>query len=147
MEWVLRKAVHSDSRSLADCMHAAYQMYNARMGGKSLPPMFVNYEAEIDQYPVWIAEADGKLAGAIILDREKAHLSVANIAVHPEFQGMGLGRKLLDLAESEARKGGFSEMQLATHVLLTENLALYSHLGWVETGRDEMRVYMTKRLT
>jgi len=49
-------------------------------------------------------------------------------------------------AESTVRQRGFSEIRLATHVLLEENLSLYRHLGWQETARDEQRVFMKKSL-
>ena len=65
-------------------------------------------------------------------------MTIANVAVHPEFQGQGLGRGLLELGEAEAKRLGYSELCLATHLLLAENLSLYTHLGWSETGRDQI---------
>ena len=47
-------------------------------------------------------------------------------------------------AEAEAKQRGYQELRLATHVALEDNVALYQHLGWIESGRDETRVYMTK---
>ncbi len=75
---------------------------------------------------------------------EDEYMMIANVAVHPQFRGNGLGRGLMEFAEAEAKRKGYSELRLATHLLLTENLSLYSHLGWSETGRDESRIYMTK---
>lgn len=145
--WTIRKAVVSDAEALAECMHAAYMIYTSRLGGKTLPPMTVDYEEEIRSYPVWVAESEGSLVGGLILMPEDDYLTIANVAVHPQFQGHGLGRGLMALGEAEAKRQGYSELRLATHVLLTENLSLYSHLGWSETGRDEYRVYMRKNIT
>ena len=145
--WILRKAKESDAEGLADCMLAAYMVYASRLGGKSLPPLTVDYEEEIRSSPVWLAESEGRLAGGLILTPEESYMTIANVAVHPEFQGQGLGRALMDFGEEEAKRQGYSEMRPATHVLLTENLSLYSHLGWSETGRDESRVYMGKKIT
>lgn len=64
--------------------------------------------------------------------------------MHPDFQGRGFGGKLLNFAETKAKELGYKEMRLATHVLLTENIALYKHLGWSEYDRDDVRVYMKK---
>ena len=77
---------------------------------------------------------------------EDENMTIANIAVHPKFQGNGLGRDLMKLGEADARRKGYSKLRLATHILLTENLSLYSHLGWLEIGRDGSRVYMEKRI-
>lgn len=144
--WTVRKAGIADAEALAECMHAAYTRYIPRLKGKTLPPLTVDYEAEIRAYPVWVAEFDGNLAGGLILMPERHYMSIANVAVHPQFQGNGLGRGLMELADAEAKQQGYSELRLATHVALTENLSLYSHLGWSETGRDEQRVYMRKKL-
>jgi N-acetylglutamate synthase-like GNAT family acetyltransferase len=144
--WTIRKAVLSDAESLNECMQAAYEIYTSRLSGRALPPMEVDYREEIRSFPVWIAESDGTLVGGLILMPENGHMTIANIAVHPQFQGNGLGRGLLEFGEIEAKKKGYSELHLATHILLTENFSLYSHLGWSETGRDESRVYMKKNI-
>ena len=55
------------------------------------------------------------------------------------------------LAEQESRKQGYSDIQLYTHVKMTENIAMYLKMGWTETSRrsvDEFdRVHMSKALT
>jgi N-acetylglutamate synthase-like GNAT family acetyltransferase len=144
--WTIRKAVNSDAEALTECMHEAYKIYLSRLGGKNLPPMEVDYEEEIRSYPIWIAESNETLVGGLILMPEDEYMTIANIAVHPKFQGNGLGRSLLDFGEARAKRIGYSEMRLATHILLAENLSLYRHLGWLETGRDESRVFMNKKI-
>lgn len=145
-KWIIRKASLADARALSDCMRAAYATYTSRLDGLLLPPLTVNYEEEIRHYPVWIAESAGKLVGGLILQMDEKQISIANVAVSPEFQGHGLGRGLLSFGEAEARRLGYEEIRLATHVLLTENHSLYRHLGWTEVSRDEARVYMKKSL-
>lgn len=145
--WTIRKAFISDAGALSECMHAAYMIYTSRMGGKTLPPLTIDYKEEIRSYPVWVAESDGIFVGGLILMPEDGYMTIANVAVHPQFQGNGLGRGLMSLGEAEAKRQGYSEVRLATHNLLTENVSLYSHLGWSEIGRDEYRVYMRKKIT
>ena len=145
--WTIRKAIISDAEALAACMHAAYNAYVSRLGNVTLPPMIVDYEEEIRLYPVWIAESDKLLVGGIILMAEDAYMTIANIAVHPEFQGNGLGRGLLEFGETLAIQKGYSELRLATHILLTENQSLYTHLGWSEIGRDDTRIFMKKDIS
>ena len=77
---------------------------------------------------------------------EKDYALIANIAVHPRFQGKGLGAQLMSVAETKARKKQYSELRLATHVLLTENVSFYLRLGWSEIERDDVRVYMSKKI-
>lgn len=144
--WTLREARISDAKALSDCMQAAYGIYGSRLSGKTLPPMTVNYEDEIRTYPVWVAESDGIIVGGLILMPEASYMTLANVAVHPQFQGYGLGRGLMALADFEAKQQGYSELRLATHISLTETISLYAHLGWLEISRDDYRVTMQKRL-
>ena len=116
------------------------------MGGARLPPMDVDYSSEIKNYPTWVVEAGGIILGGLIMVFEIEQASIANIAIDPGFQGQGIGGALMKFAETIAKQKGFTELHLATHVLLIENISLYHHLGWVETGREETRVFMKKVL-
>ena len=143
-EWSIREAVLEDAVGLRACMVSAYAAYQARLDGARLPPMDAEYSREIRDYPCWVVEANGAIGGGLIMTLENDAASIANIAVHPDFQGQGLGGKLMRHAEAVAKEKGYAELRLATHVLLTENLSLYHHLGWVEIDRDDVRVYMKK---
>jgi ribosomal protein S18 acetylase RimI-like enzyme len=61
-----------------------------------------------------------------------------------------LGKALLQFAEGEARRAGFDAIYLYTHERMTENLALYSRIGYVEYDRRSQGgfslVYMRKQL-
>ncbi|MYL29192.1 GNAT family N-acetyltransferase [Halobacillus halophilus] len=143
---IIREAAAEDAPQLNVCMQKAYMAYEERMKGKRLPPMDVDYEEEIASYPVWVIEREGEIIGAVILTFDPSCTQVANIAVDPDYQGRGLGRKLLDFAEQKALDRGYVEMRLATHVLLTENAAFYTSMGWEEVGRDDSRVFFKKSL-
>lgn len=145
-DWNIRKANIRDADPLKKCMELAYEKYVERLGGKQLPPMLVDYKEEIASFPVWIAEEDNEVVGGLILMYENSYITIANVAVRPDFQGKGLGRVLLDFAESKAKAKGYSEIRLATHVLLTENISYYIHLGWKEIDRDDTRIYMSKKI-
>ncbi|MBV7317144.1 hypothetical protein [Shewanella sp. NIFS-20-20] len=45
------------------------------------------------------------------------------------------------MAELARANGGHG---IATHVLLNENIALYQHLGWEITRKDDTKVLMKK---
>ena len=144
--WHIREATPEDSTGLKTCMESAYATYQERMDGVRLPPMDVDYLSEIKNYPTWVVESERSILGGLIMVFENNHASIANIAVDPKFQGQGIGGGLMKFAESKARENNFSELHLATHILLDENISLYRHLGWEETGRDESRVFMKKKI-
>lgn len=145
--WKIRKAIVDDAKGVKSCMTLAYTKYLDRLKGDRLPPMDVDYEEEISYYPVWVAESNNEIVGGLMLIFEDDYTTIANLAVHPDHQGTGLGRELMEFAESEAKRRGYLEVRLATHVLLTENVSFDHHLGWSEISRDDTRVYMRKNIT
>jgi GNAT superfamily N-acetyltransferase len=127
-------------------MEFAYAAYQDRMEGLRLPPMDADYAAEIENYPCWVVESAGEILGGLIMIFSADRAQIANIAVAPHAQGQGIGGKLMKLAELEARKHGFAELHLTTHAMLSENISLYRHLGWEETGKDANKVYLQKKI-
>ena len=145
-DWQIREAKPEDANALTGCMKSAYATYQEKMGKGRLPPMDVDYLSEINNYPTWIVESNGNVLGGLIMSFENNEASIANIAVNPKHQGRGIGGAMMRFAESIAREKHFSELHLATHVLLSENISLYKYLGWQETGRDETRAFFKKVL-
>jgi N-acetylglutamate synthase-like GNAT family acetyltransferase len=123
-QWKIRRAVVGDAVELKNCMTLAYAPYQHRMEDKRLPPMDLDYSSEIRNFPTWVLEQDGSIVGGLTMNFASAHASIANIAIHPEFQGQGLGSGLMNFAETKARELNFTELRLVTHVLLTENVSL-----------------------
>lgn len=99
---------------------------------------------------MWVLETDQVLIGFVILIAKEDHALLDNVAVYPEHHGKGWGRRLITLAESEARRLGYSEMQLYTHEGMRQNRDLYKRLGYEEFAkrfeRGLPRVYMRKPL-
>lgn len=75
---------------------------------------------------------------------------IFSVAVRPEYQSRGLGRRLLEWAEQETRQRGLRRICLYTNAMMEYNLALYQWLGYRETHREttagSTRVYMDKEL-
>jgi len=147
---MIRCARPADRAAIERIVRAAYGLYVERIG-KPPGPMLDDYTALISDGRVSVLEeADRTMAAIIVLLPEPDHLLLDNIAVRPERQGQGLGRRLIAFAEEQARRLGHSEVRLYTHEKMTENIALYTRLGFVETGRGQQagynRVFMAKRL-
>ncbi len=130
----------------------AYSHYVSRIG-REPGPMADDYAARIAAGHVWVLEMPdaAELAGILVLEASDAQFLLDNIAVSPACQGRGYGSLLMRFAEERARAHGYDKVVLYTHVLMTENIALYGKLGFVETGRVSEkgfeRVYMAKSLT
>jgi GNAT superfamily N-acetyltransferase len=147
---VIRRARPEDCAAVEAIVRDAYSIYIERIG-KPPGPMLDDYGALITDGVVSVLEEDdGGIAAIVVLLPKPDHLLLDNIAVRPDRQGQGLGRQLIAFAEAEARRLGFTELRLYTHERMTENIALYTRLGFVETGRGHDagydRVFMTMRL-
>jgi O-6-methylguanine DNA methyltransferase len=130
------------------CVHAAYAPYVGRIG-REPAPMTAEYRSLISRRRVYVLESDSVI-GVVVLHLAYPVLWIDNLAVPPTHQGRGLGRQLLEFAERHARDSGIDTLQLYTNALMTENIALYAHVGYQEFERRLQdgfrRVFMRKVL-
>ena len=145
----IRPAKSAEAEEVHELAQLAYGHYVERIGVRP-GPMDTDYAEKVAQGQVSVAEDAGAVVGLIVLIPEPDHLLVENVAVDPARQGEGIGRALLAFAEEVAREAGTPTLRLYTHVLMTENRALYARLGYEETHRrtDDgfERVFFAKRL-
>lgn len=135
----LRPATAADAPRLTELVQAAYGHYVERMG-RPPGPMTEDYAALVRDGLVTVAERGGAIVGLVVLDTGDEGFTVENVAVEPAHQGTGVGRALLEHAEAEARRRGFDAIALYTHETMTENLALYTRIGYVEYDRRPIDV-------
>ena len=112
--------------------------------------MVADFPAEIAAGRTVVVEADDRIAGYMIAWPEAEAYFIDNVAVDPAMQGRGLGRQLMDHAAGEAKRRDLPALHLYTNVAMTENLAMYTHLGFAETHRATEhgfhRVYLRRTL-
>jgi GNAT superfamily N-acetyltransferase len=148
-EVLLRAAAPADVPRLKELVDAAYAHYVERLGGPPRP-MTDDYAQVVRDCDVTVAERDRVIAGLVVLRVTDEGFLVDNVAVAPAQRGTGVGRVLLEHAEQEARRAGCDSIYLYTHERMTENLALYGRIGYVEYYRrphgDAHIVYLRKQL-
>lgn len=148
-ELSVRPANVADVATVSGIVEEAYSPYIARIG-KPPGPMLDDYAVRVRDGTVWVIEAADAICGIVVLLPAADSLLLDNIAVPPEHQGRGFGKRLLAFAEAEALRRGYREIRLYTHREMTENQRLYAAFGYEETGRGRDagydRVYMRKRL-
>ena len=150
IKYSLRPATTEDTAKVTALVNAAYKHYVERIG--MMPrPMTDDYAEVIKNSRVTVAEHHQSIVGVIVLTVTDEGFLIDNVAVDPSYRGKGVGKALLAFAEAEARRAGFDSIYLYTHEKMTENLALYARIGYVEYDRrsqgDFSLVYMRKQLT
>ncbi len=145
----LRPATPDDAPRLTEIVQAAYGHYVERLGTPR--PMVDDYTEVVRRDQVIVAERGGSVVGLVVLQVGDEGFVVDNVAVDPAHKGIGVGRALLERAEAEARGAGFDSIALYTHERMTENLALYGRIGYVEYDRRPIEggflVYLRKPLS
>ena len=145
----IRAATAADIPAIVDIVGRAYRHYIARID-KPPGPMPDDYLARVSEDAVWVLQDGPAIAGILVLLSAPEYLLLDNIAIAPERQGRGMGRRLLAFAESEALRRGYREIRLYTHQTMIENQRLYASIGYEETGRGSEagydRVFMRKPL-
>ena len=146
----LRWATAADAPAMHRIADVAYSPYLPRMEGRRPGPLDADYAAAVADAEAWVAEADGRVVGFLVLVAEPDAMLLDNVAVLPTHHGRGIGRALLELAEQRARAAGLARIRLYTHVTMLENQRLYERIGYVETHRAGeaglVRVFYEKSL-
>jgi RimJ/RimL family protein N-acetyltransferase len=141
----LSRADADDLGRFDEIQQAAYAPNRSLLGGEPLP-LTLTPGAVLGAYEIWLAGDDG----ALVLDPRPDHLVVWSVAVAPSAQGTGLGNRLLDAAESRARRLGLPTLRLYTGERLTRNVAWYERRGYaierIEALPDRRLVHMVKHI-
>ena len=118
----------------------------------------------ICQGECFVAVCGGRIVGTLTLYRhERASesevyrsrrvASLHQFAVEPEFQGRGIGRRLLEYAESWSARHGYRELALDTPAPAEHLIAFYQHHGFYRaetlafTGRPYRSAVLVKAVS
>jgi len=131
----IRLAEAEDEISVRECAERAYERYVAAMGKKPAP-MVADFASMIASGVVHVAvERDAEVLGFIVFYHEGEHVLLENVAVRPDAEGQGIGKRLIAFCEAEAKRSNATSIKLYTNEKMTENLSIYPHLGYRETER------------
>ncbi|WPZ35989.1 GNAT family N-acetyltransferase [Thalassobaculum sp. OXR-137] len=85
---------------------------------------------------VFVARLDGEIVGAVCADpKADGSLYLDRLAVDPALTGKGIARALIEAVEAFGLAQDHDRVTLGVRLLLTDNIALFRHLGYAETGR------------
>ncbi|TIS57925.1 GNAT family N-acetyltransferase [Mesorhizobium sp.] len=89
----------------------------------------------------FLAMKDGRIVGCVFVLERADDLYVGKLAVEPDFQGQGIGRRLMWAAENSARSRNKAAIELQMRIELTGNHAAFARLGFREAERTAHKGY------
>ena len=150
MQIDIRQATSRDAGDVAECVCRAFIDYIPLIG-KQPQPMLDVYPALISQSRVYLAASQEKIVGVLVVDETDEGFCIDTLAIHPAFQGCGIGKQLIDLAENLAKQRQFQSVYLATNSLMFKTQGIYTHLGFVEYDKRIVnsynRIMMRKKIS
>jgi ribosomal protein S18 acetylase RimI-like enzyme len=134
MRIALRPATTGDDDFCYRLHRAAMREYVARVWGWDEAAQLGYHRRGFDPARTRIVTVDGRDAGALIVERGPDAIYLARVEIHPEWQGRGVGGRLLRdlLAEGAA---GNRPVILEVLAVNDRARALYRRLGFREVGR------------
>ncbi|MFC3577340.1 GNAT family N-acetyltransferase [Streptomyces yaanensis] len=123
----IRPAVAADLPAVRAVTDAAYRHYIERIG--VVPqPMEADHAANVAAGRVFVTGEP--VSGLVVVEACEDHLFLDSIAVHPDAQGEGVGRRLLAFVDAYARALGLFEVRLYTNAMMWENQKIYPKYGY-----------------
>ncbi|KTB55392.1 acetyltransferase [Pseudomonas viridiflava ICMP 13104] len=147
---MIRPAETKDEPAIRQCAEKAYARYIPEINRKPAP-MTADYAAQIAAGIVYVArDEDATFQGFVVFYNQDDYVLLENVAVLPSAAGRGVGKSLISFCENAGRKLGMSAVHLYTNEKMTDNLSIYSRLGYVQvalrTEHGFKRVYFEKNL-
>ena len=105
-----------------------FEMYVA----EGLQEFFKNYDLKKDR--IWICEHGKKIIGSLLLiHREKTSAQLRYFLIEPEYRGLGLGKKLMQMLMKFFYECDYKSCYLWTTDELISAASLYKHFGFILT--------------
>ena len=143
MPVTFRKAAASDIDAVTaiyDAIHTEEEAGRTTTGWKrGIYPVRATAEAALTRGDLFVAEADGRVAAAAVLNQIQVAVSadeeifvMHTLVVDPAAGGHGLGRAFETFYEQEAKRQGCRYLRIDTNVRNTRARQLYHSLGYKE---------------
>ncbi|MGB6150925.1 MAG: GNAT family N-acetyltransferase [Pricia sp.] len=106
------------------------------------------FENDIKRAELYVLEVDESIIGTIVisehmdeeyaqvewLTRNKDNVYIHRLSVHPNFQGKGFARQLMNFAENQAHEKGCVSVRLDTFSQNPRNQKFYEARGYIRLG-------------
>jgi len=125
-----------DWQSLLSLLQSAFEYQHARINPpSSLNRLTLDNIAEKSASEILLLAYRGQaLVGCVFLREQPHALYIGKLAVLPDAQGQGVGKKLLLFTQEIARQLAYSQLELQVRIELVENQAVFTAMGFVKSA-------------
>src|SRR5208282_3059421 len=150
---IITRSELEDAEAIVALQKLAYESEALIYDHFTIPPLtqtLENLQSEFNTKTILKAVADGRIVGSVRAYQMNHTCYVERLIVHPDFQGRGIGTRLMN--EIEEQFATTSRLELFTGHKSEKNIRLYSKLGYKIFKREPVTdrltfVFMEKRLS
>jgi ribosomal protein S18 acetylase RimI-like enzyme len=150
-----RYATAPDGVAIVALVESAYRGESSREGWTTEADLLGGQRTDVADVAASIADPEARLllategdaiVGSVLLRREPDGLYLGMLAVRPQLQAKGLGRRLLAEAEARGRQEfGARRSRMTVIEQRSDLIAWYKRRGYVDTGHTEPFPYDNPR--
>jgi ribosomal protein S18 acetylase RimI-like enzyme len=135
-DWCIRPAVTTDAPTLVGIIHAAFEEYRGQLD----PPSGAHSETvdtisrKLESSRAALALTGEMAVGCVFFEESPGRMYLSRLAVLPERRRRGLGQKLIEFVEEQARAQQLGRIYLGVRLVLHAQRAYYERLGYRLVG-------------
>ena len=135
-EFTFRIADRSDVDSLVVLINRAFEVEKEFFTTERID--LAETLEHFDKGKFLLAESNGRIAGCNYVELRGDTGYFGLLSVHPDYQGRGLGRTLIEQAEEFCINAGCSGMLIRVLNHRTELPSFYEKLGYIKAGLEQV---------
>jgi len=140
-----------DAEAILTLQKLAYQSEAVLNNDFTIPPLtqtLASITADFERQVFLKAIADGSIVGSVRAYQEEGTCYIGRLIVHPDYQGQGIGSRLVQRIEQEF--GGADRYELFTGQKSTRNIRFYERRSYRLFRTEEIKpglslVYLEKK--
>lgn len=133
---IIRPFHSKDTEALVDILSDAF----GDMRDESLD--LITFNTTTEGLILWVAEQNGQVVGTVTSRKEGEVQWITALAVHPKYEGRGLGTSLLRWIKDVALRGGEKTILLDVEVENDRALAVYEKAGFMKSAQIDYFIYV-----
>lgn len=141
----LGRATASEARDIWRVTRIAYAPYKGiikpTFGALRVTEKAIRYQIRTGKYIYLVARHEGRVVGTLRCRKRGRYLGLSRLAVLPDYQRHGIGRRLMEWAEDEARRLGLRRLRGEVRAVMPDLLRYYRRMGYRPIGRRSRKGY------